>query len=97
MILGDSLRWRPERRFRFVVTNPPYGVRSGGRKRVAGLYRRFASRLPEILEPGGIAVAVTTEHRQMAEALSSAGLRVLEVRKGRHGRLWVGAVKAALV
>jgi len=97
MILGDSLRWRPERRFRFVVTNPPYGVRSGGRKRVAGLYRRFASRLPEILEPGGIAVAVTTEHRQMAEALSSAGLRVLEVRKGRHGRLWGGAVKGALV
>ncbi|MGC8556344.1 MAG: THUMP domain-containing protein, partial [Conexivisphaera sp.] len=94
--LADSTRWSPSRRFPFVVTNPPYGIRSGGRKRVVGLYRRFASRLPEILEPGGVVVAVTTEHRQMAAALSSAGLRLLDRRLGRHGSLWVGAVKAAL-
>jgi 23S rRNA G2445 N2-methylase RlmL len=94
--LADSTRWEPDRRFPFIVTNPPYGISPGGRKRVAGLYRRFASRLPAMLEPDGVVVAITTEHRQMAAALSAAGLRILDGRRGRHGNLWVGAVKAAL-
>ena len=97
LVHGDSMRWEQKARFPYIVTNPPYGIRSGGRKRVVGLYERFARHIPRLLEKDGVVVTVTTEHKQMKRALESAGLSVIDERHGRHGRLWVKAIKAVLL
>lgn len=97
IVHDDSMRWEPGARFPYIVTNPPYGIRSGRKKHVVGLYERFARRLPRLLEKDGVVVIVTTEHKQMRRALESAGLSVIDERHGRHGKLWVKAMKAVLL
>ncbi len=92
LIHGDSLRAELGQRFRYLVSNPPYGIRSGRKERVVGLYRAFMKRIRGLVEPGGTCVMVTTEHKRLKEAAEEEGFDVLKVSTGLHGRLYVGAV-----
>lgn len=94
--LADCTRWNPAEKYPYLVTNPPYGIRSGRKKYVAKLYDRFARSAKKLMEKDGILVAITTEHKQLKEALLREGFRVLSELHGRHGKLWVKAIKATL-
>lgn len=89
----DTIQYRPEEPFDFIVSNPPYGIRSGRRDKVQVLYRLFADRLPRLLKEGGVAVLISTEHKPLKEILEERGYRILKENSGRHGKLWVKALK----
>lgn len=89
----DMVQYRPEEPFEFIVSNPPYGIRSGRRDKVQILYRLFADRLPRLLRGGGIAVLISTEHKPLKEILQERGYRIIKENSGRHGKLWVKALK----
>jgi tRNA (guanine6-N2)-methyltransferase len=48
--LADSTRWVPNQKYPYLVTNPPYGIRSGRKKYVVRLYERFARHARKLLE-----------------------------------------------
>ncbi len=93
VLYEDVIQYRPDEPFEFIVSNPPYGIRSGRRDKVQILYRLFADRLPRLLKRGGIGVLISTEHKPLKEILEERGYRIIKEDSGRHGKLWVKALK----
>ena len=91
LILDDCLKYKPEEPFSFIVTNPPYGIRSGRKDKVQILYKLFLDKVPRLLKEGGRLVIITTEHKPMKEIIEDRGLKILKENLGRHGKLWVKA------
>lgn len=71
-----------------VVTNPPYGIRSGGWKRVPRLYAALTRSLSRVLSSDGRAVIITLRHNVLRQCAYNAGLRVVHERVVRHGDLF---------
>jgi tRNA (guanine6-N2)-methyltransferase len=94
ILYEDSLKYRPKEPFDFIITNPPYGIKSGRKDKVLILYRLFLSRLPNLLKEGGKFVLITTEHKPLKRLLEEEGYRILKENMGRHGKLWVKAFLA---
>lgn len=94
ILYEDSLKYRPEEPFDFIITNPPYGIKSGRKDKVIILYRLFLSKLPILLREGGKFVLITTEHRPLKRLLEEEGYKVFKENMGRHGKLWVKAFLA---
>ncbi|MFP3224507.1 MAG: tRNA (guanine(6)-N2)-methyltransferase [Nitrososphaeria archaeon] len=92
IILGDSIKIDFQRKFKFLVSNPPYGIRSGRKEKVLKIYELFVKRMDKILEDKARGVMITTEYKKLTELLGERGYKVLKVNTGLHGKLWVGAV-----
>jgi 23S rRNA G2445 N2-methylase RlmL len=65
-----------ERRFDFVVLNPPFGHRVGRRARMDELLGAILSSVGEVLEPAGRIVVLTPRLKALARAAAAAGLAV---------------------
>lgn len=63
-----------------VVTNAPYGIRSGRRRDLPAVYTRALRRLGELAAPEARAVVLAASRGLVAEAAASAGWAVTEVR-----------------
>ncbi len=92
LILGDSVKIEFQERFKFLISNPPYGIRSGRKEKVLKIYELFIKNLDKVLEERGQGVIVTTEYKKLSEFLRERGYKILKVSIGLHGKLWVGAV-----
>jgi len=64
----------PDKRFAYVVTNPPYGVRFGQHLNFERFYTRILQQIWHILEPGGRLVLIAWKRRQFMRALKLTGL-----------------------
>ncbi|MGC9208322.1 MAG: tRNA (guanine(6)-N2)-methyltransferase [Nitrososphaeria archaeon] len=90
--LDDSVKFVPESKFDFLVSNPPYGIRSGRKEKVLRLYELFVKNLDNILKEGGTGLIITTEYRKLENILAQRGYKHVKTSVGLHGKLWVGAV-----
>ncbi len=79
-----------------VVTNPPYGIRLGDKKRVKQLYKKFAEVLPSVMKRGGRISIITPEGRYMRMLLERNGFEVYDYRRVKHGDLWAAIISAKL-
>ena len=91
-MLDDSVKVVLEEKARYLVSNPPYGIRSGRKEKVLKIYELFVKNLENILEEGGQGVIITTEYTKLAEMLKERGYKIIKTNVGLHGKLWVGAV-----
>ncbi len=92
LVHDDSIKIDLQRRFKFLISNPPYGIRSGRKEKVLKIYELFVRRLDKVLEEGGEGVMITTEYKKLLDLLTQRGYKVLKVNTGLHGKLWVGAI-----
>ncbi len=92
LIFGDSINVQFNERFKFLISNPPYGIRSGRKEKVLKIYELFVKKLDKVLEEGGQGVMITTEYKKLSEFLNERGYRILKINTGLHGKLWVGAL-----
>jgi len=92
IIHGDSINIDLQDRFKFLIANPPYGIRSGRKEKVLRIYELFVKRLDKVLEEGGEGVMITTEYKKLSDLLNQRGYRIIKVNTGLHGKLWVGAI-----
>lgn len=74
------------REIKFVVTNPPYGIRFFNHKNVYVLYREFLKVLKNMF-PGIYIVAITGSHKEFSKAIDVNELKVIHERVVRHGNL----------
>jgi len=78
---------------KYVVVNPPYGIRSLRDKVVERLYVNFLSALKR--KGGGLLVAITASDEEFKRALDVNGLEVLGVKRVFHGALLTSVFKCA--
>lgn len=64
-----------------VITNPPYGVRVGKRRRMGQLYGGLLDNLRRWMPEGAKGLAITGEHQAFAEALAARDLPLLHQRE----------------
>ncbi len=70
----------------YIITNPPYGLRMGNKRRVFKLYENFARELEEHFS--GAIMVVITPHRKFEYYFD-----VLEMRDVLYGELWARIYK----
>lgn len=87
--VGDVFKLRKyiDLRPEIIVTNPPYGLRSGPSvKRIKGFYLRMLKGMREGAR-GSRALVITASRREMLEAAKEEGVEVESSRPVMHGRL----------
>lgn len=97
-VTKDILRFESREGFDLILTNMPFGNRVGSHEDNKTLYRRFVSRLPQLLTPKGTAVLYTMEYKLLESCLKNVkGLQVREIRRTEAGGLlpWVFVVDRA--
>lgn len=97
-VCRDILRFEAREGADLVVSNMPFGGRVGSHRDNEQLYMRFVRRLPNLLNPNGVAVLYTTEGRLLERLLSqSPRLAVVEKLRTYSGGLspWVFVIKCA--
>ena len=85
--VGDAMRLRDHLSFtpRYIVTNPPYGIRMR-RGRMDRFYARFLRSLREVAE-GSTLTLITAAKRGFLRAVEEVGLDILERRDLLYGDL----------
>ncbi len=71
----------------FLVTNPPYGLRIGRKKRIEDLYRGFLERCSDILVGESIVVMITPYKKLVEEISKDLGFSLLEELYVKYGNL----------
>jgi len=72
--------------FKYVVTNPPYGIRSFDIKKVHILYTKFLKTLSKVLH-NSVLTVITGSYKDFRKAILEVGVEVLHERFVRHGDL----------
>lgn len=95
--LGDATKPQdyPDVDFKFIVVNPPYGLRMNPREGTKKLYEGFLRALRERTQDATL-VTITTASRRFREAAEKTEVPIMEERKILHGRLPVTVFKCEI-
>jgi len=86
--LGDATRPSdyPDLDFKFVIVNPPYGLRMTPNESVKKLYEKFLGALKGRAE-GAVLVLITAAHRRFRESAEKTEVTIINERRVLHGGL----------